>query len=59
MPRTITVSVSAAAYADYDDSLTAAACDYAAAHGLRSWQVDADWEDDDTRETIVLTVVGA
>lgn len=53
---TKTVSIDSSRYADADDCLVAAAADYAAKHGLDGWQVEARWEDTDTRETILLTV---
>lgn len=53
------IEVAAKLYEDHDDSLTAAAQDYASDHGLDdAWQVSAEWlgGEDGERETIVLTV---
>jgi hypothetical protein len=55
MNTTIETAIKSAAFADYDDSLSACAADYAATHGLESWHVEARWADD-SREEIVLTV---
>lgn len=52
---TVTVTVSAADYADCDDCLASAAADYAAEHGLEDWHVEAAYADDQ-RDSIVLTV---
>lgn len=49
------VRIPAAQYADHDDCLTAAAQDYAEAHGLQGWDLAPKWEDNQ-REYIVLTV---
>lgn len=52
-------TVPAARYADSDDSLQAAAADYAAAHGLAGWDLAPRWEHgarDSLRETIVLSI---
>jgi hypothetical protein len=49
------IRVPAKSYEDYDDSLTAAAHDYADEHGLENWEVEARWADDQ-RDEIVLTV---
>jgi hypothetical protein len=53
-----TISVSSKQYEDHDDCLTAAAQDYAADHGLESWQVTAKWDggEDGERDAILLTV---
>lgn len=48
------IRIAAATYADQDDCLAAAAADYAAAHNLEGWDLDARWEDDQ-RDTIILT----
>jgi len=50
-----TIEISSKVYEDLDDCLSAAAEDYASDHGLESWQVTAEWQDDE-REVIVLTV---
>lgn len=55
MSTTVETTIKSAAFADYDDSLSACAADYAATHGLESWHVEARWADD-SREEIVLTV---
>lgn len=55
MNTTVETTIKSAAFADYDDSLSACAADYAATHGLESWHVEARWADD-SREEIVLTV---
>ncbi len=55
MSTTVETTIKSAAFADYDDSLSACAADYAATHGLESWHVEARWADD-LREEIVLTV---
>lgn len=54
------VIVSSKAYEDHDDSLAAAAADYASEHGLEPWQVTAAWVggDDGERDEIELTVPG-
>jgi hypothetical protein len=51
----IVATVPARSYEDHDDSLTAAAADYAEELGLDSWAVSADW-DDDQRGQIVISV---
>lgn len=55
---TATIEISAKQYEDSDDSLTAAAEDYASEHGLDDWQVTAEWlgGEDGQRDVIVLTV---
>jgi hypothetical protein len=50
-----TVTVPAARYADHDDSLAAAAEDYARDHRLVGWDLAPAWADDE-RDEIVLTV---
>lgn len=49
------VKIAAAEYEDQDDSLQAAADDYAAAHDLAGWDLAPKWEDEQ-REVIILTV---
>lgn len=49
------VKIAAAKYEDQDDSLQAAADDYAAAHDQAGWDLDPKWEDEQ-REVIILTV---
>lgn len=49
------IRIDAAEYADDDDCLVAAATDYADAHNLAGWELDARWENDQ-RETIILTI---
>ncbi len=51
------IRVNAQSYEDYDDCLTAASRDIAANQGLEMWQVEASWEDDSTRETILVRVM--
>ena len=50
-----TITLPAAPYADYDDSLTAAADEYAAEHGLVGWDLAPRWGDDE-RDTILIDV---
>ena len=52
------ITVPSKKYEDHDDSLTAAAQDYARQHGLETWRVDARWTDGQ-RETITLNVPSA
>lgn len=56
MSRYQNVTVSAAPYADADDSLAEAAADYAADHDLEGWQVTAVGWADNQRDEIVLSV---
>jgi len=49
------IRIDAAAYAADDDCLVAAAADYADAHNLAGWELDARWADEQ-RETIILTI---
>lgn len=58
MTSTQTISVSAARYVDYDDSLTAAAAEYVEDHGLDLDPSDLRprWEDDSMRDSILLDV---
>lgn len=55
MSTTVETTIKSAEFADHDDSLSACAADYAAAHDLESWHVEARWGDS-SREDIVLTV---
>ena len=48
------IRIDADTYADHDDCLAAAAADYAAAHDLAGWDLDARWADNQ-RDTIILT----
>lgn len=59
MSANTTVRIDSSRYADHDDCLAAAAADYATAHGLEGWDLEARWEDDDTRDAILLTVPAA
>ncbi len=56
-----TVTVDAKRYEDHDDSLAAAAADYAAEHGLESWEVTAAWHGGEhgQRDEIALRVPAA
>jgi hypothetical protein len=45
----------ASKYADHDDSLAAAADDFAKRYDLEDWQVEAIWADDE-RDEIALRV---
>ena len=56
MSKYTRVTVPAAPYADADDSLAAAAADYADYHGLEGWQVTAVGWADAQRDEIVLDV---
>lgn len=49
------ITVQSKRYEDYDNSLGAAAREYAEDHDLEMWQVEARWADDE-RDEIVLTV---
>lgn len=52
----VDIVVSAAPYADHDDSLTAAVRDYVRDHpALRGWEITARWATDD-RDEIIITV---
>ena len=55
MTKSIEITVSAAQYEDADDSLTAAANDYAAAHDLAGWDLAPRWANNQ-RDEIILTV---
>jgi len=48
----------AKSYADQDDCLAWAAAQYADDNGYERWEVEAEWEDEDDRGTIVVRVVG-
>lgn len=50
------VRIDAHQYENHDDCLTAAAEDYAEEHGLGGWDLDPRWENDDERDTILLSV---
>lgn len=53
--KTITIRINSRRYEDYDDCLTAAAEDYAAAHDLDGWDLSPRWEDEQ-RDHILLDV---
>lgn len=50
-----TIRIDAKRYEDHDDCLRAAADEYAAAHDLEGWDLEARWEDNQ-RNAILLTV---
>lgn len=47
--------IPAAPYVDADDSLQAAADDYAAAHGLAGWNLSPRWADSQRDEILIDT----
>lgn len=52
----VDIRVSAAAYADHDNPLTAAVRDYMRQHpALRGWELTSRWATDD-RDEIIITV---
>jgi hypothetical protein len=55
MTKTMTVTMPASLYVDSDTCLADAAADYAKAHGLEGWDLQARWADDE-RDAIELTV---
>lgn len=52
---TKTIEIDAKRYEDSDTCLTDCAADVARERGLESWQIEAEWADDN-RETIVVTI---
>lgn len=55
MSAKTTIRLPAKKYEDHDDSLSVAAEEYAAAHSLNGWDLDARWADEQ-RDEILLTV---
>lgn len=55
MSKTTTIRLPASRFADFDDSLAAAAEDIAEQSNLHGWDLNPRWEDDE-REVILLDV---
>jgi len=51
---TVIATIPAKDYDDHDDCLTVALADAAEDLAVEEWEIEARWNDDDTRENIVI-----